>query len=259
VVSVPVSIEQPQKTHETNAGGFVNVLEAARECGVRSVVYASSSAVYGNPVEIPIKESQPLAPLSPYGASKAVDEVYAGAWERCYGLQTVGLRYFNVFGPRQDPNGAYAAVIPKWIEGLLQERPIRIFGDGSTTRDFCHVSEVVQANILAALWKASEGAPRVFNVGLGRQTRLDELLKLLDELTASHRASADPVTPIHEPFRAGDPRASCADITSLSEHLGFVPTMSFEDGLRETVEWFVEKSRRAEAGPARHNTEEMQH
>lgn len=237
--SVPKSVEDPRSTHEINVTGFLNVLLAARDAGVCRVVYASSSAVYGDCAESPAREERIGSPLSPYAVSKRMNEEYAEVFGRCYGFSAIGLRYFNVFGPRQDPNGAYAAVIPRWIDALVHGRTIEIYGDGETTRDFCPVENIVHANLLAAMKDLAPEAPRVFNVGLGVGTSLDDLFCYLRHYVALERPQAADVRPVYGPFRAGDVRHSCADAGRLRQWLGFEPVKDLATGLAETARWFV--------------------
>jgi UDP-N-acetylglucosamine 4-epimerase len=243
--SVPRSIARPLDTHAHNLNAFLNLQLAAREAGAKAFVYASSSAVYGDHTALPKREEATGRPLSPYALSKWCNELYADIFARCYGLSSVGLRYFNVFGPRQDPAGPYAAVIPKWINALLREEPICIHGDGETSRDFCYVSNTVQANLLAADWlvRASrQGAVPcacVFNVAAGGRTTLNELFYLLrDELAPSHPGLAAR-QPAYGPFRAGDVRHSQADIRRIQELLGYQPTHTLSEGLKEALPWYL--------------------
>lgn len=236
--SVPLSLEQPVTTHASNVTGFVHLLDAARSAGVARVVYASSSAVYGDCDELPAREDRIGAPLSPYALSKWMDEAYAAIFERCYGLRSVGLRYFNVCGPRQDPAGAYAAVIPKWIDALVKGQAVDIHGDGRTTRDFCPVENVVEANLRAALIDLPADAPRVFNVGLGAETSLNELYHRLQQAIGQPASGGSPASPRYGPERAGDVRYSRADVSQARRWLGFEGRRSLEDSLVETVRWF---------------------
>ena len=237
-VSVPGSIADPGTTHDINVTGFLNVLMAARENKVRRIVYASSCAVYGDSERLPLTEDQPPRPLSPYAASKLTDEIYAESFSRAYGLETVGLRYFNVFGPRQDPNGVYAAVIPLWASAMIQNTPIQIFGDGSTTRDFCHVANVVQANLLAATVELGEARHEVVNVAAGGRTSLNELFELIRSKLLPDYPHLKHYKPLYRNFRAGDIRHSHADITKARQRLGYEPTHSAERGLQETLAWY---------------------
>jgi UDP-N-acetylglucosamine 4-epimerase len=208
---------------------------AAHGAGVRRVVYASSSSVYGDETSSPKLEERIGRPLSPYAATKLVDEIYADTLSRTHGIDTVGLRYFNVFGPRQDPNGAYAAVVPRWTERLLAGEPCVLYGDGSTSRDFCFVANVVQANLLAACASDEEVAPRVFNVACGESTSLLGLFAAIRQRVAAFRPSAADVVPRSEPFRAGDIAHSLASIARAKTHLGYAPTHGVAQGLDETV------------------------
>ena len=228
--SVPRSIEHPADTHAVNVDGTVNVLLAAREAGVRSVVFASSSSVYGDDTSPAKREDTLGRPLSPYAVSKRVGELYAESYHRVYGLRTVGLRYFNVVGPRQSPTGPYAAVVPRWIAALAAgQRPV-VFGDGSTSRDFCPVANVVQANVLAAL-ASDEAMGRVFNVALGRKTTLLELFAALRAAMVERGAPCARVEPLHEEFRGGDVRHSLADVRMARESLGYEPRVDLAEGL----------------------------
>lgn len=230
--SVPRSFANPLATHSANTTGFLQVLEAAKKAKVSRVVYASSSSVYGNAKALPKREGREGAPLSPYAVSKAVDELYARVFHDGYGQELIGLRYFNVFGPRQDPYGAYAAVIPRWINALLENKTSEIYGDGKTSRDFCYVANAVQANLLAA---TARGAVHgVYNVAVGRRTSLNQLHRQLRKLIGSNRA------PKQKSFRAGDVRHSLADISAASKDLGYRPTHTIEQGLDLTVRWYQE-------------------
>ncbi|HZM36807.1 MAG TPA: SDR family oxidoreductase [Burkholderiales bacterium] len=234
--SVPRSIADPLATHQANVDGSLNMLIAAREAGVRRFVYASSSSTYGDHEALPKEEPVIGRPLSPYAASKQISEIYAGVFARCYGLETVGLRYFNVFGPRQDPEGAYAAVIPRWIRALLLGQPVEINGDGETTRDFCYVANAVQANLRAALTDNPKALNRVYNIAVGESTSLNALLELASGLLG-RRA----VERIHRPFRAGDVRHSLADIGLARRLLDYRPTHTLASGLREALPWYVSR------------------
>jgi UDP-N-acetylglucosamine 4-epimerase len=236
--SVPRSIEDPLRTHAANATGFLNILLAARDAGVRRFVYAGSSSTYGEHPGLPKVEDQIGRPLSPYAVTKYVDELYAQVFERCYGIVTIGLRYFNVFGPRQDPDGAYAAVIPRWAAAMLRGEPIVIYGDGETTRDFCYVANVVQANLLAGATAAPEAPGQIYNVAAGGRMSLNELYAVLRELMAErHRGLVVP-PPVYESFRAGDIRHSQADISRARRLLGYEPTHDVRAGLRAALPWY---------------------
>jgi UDP-N-acetylglucosamine 4-epimerase len=237
--SVPRSIKDPLATHEVNVTGFLRVLEAAREAGIRRVVYASSSSVYGDHPGLPKVEDAVGRVLSPYAATKFADELYAHAYGRCYGLELVGLRYFNVFGPRQDPSGPYAAVIPIWFAQLLRSGEIVIHGDGETSRDFCYVANVVQANLLAATTERSEALGSVFNVACEDRTTLNELFRLIRERVAQVDPAARGREAVHGPFRPGDVRHSLADISRARALLGFEPTHKVPEGLDRAASWYV--------------------
>ena len=224
-VSVPASMNDPAECFADNASGFVNILEAARNAGVRRVVYATSSAVYGDDETMPKVEPSTGRALSPYALTKYINELCADFWTRAYGLECVGLRYFNVFGVRQDPNGAYAAVIPRWIDAVKAGRVPVIYGDGEQSRDFCAVQNVVKANILAAT--IPESAGRVFNIGCGVETTLNELLREIYAVFApGHEVRA-----VHEPPRAGDIVRSSASINYAREVLGYEPAVYLREGL----------------------------
>jgi UDP-N-acetylglucosamine 4-epimerase len=236
--SVPKSMEDPLGCHASNVTGFLNMLMAAREMKVKRFLYASSSAVYGDDPELPKVEARIGRPLSPYGASKAMNEVYAETFARAYGFASIGLRYFNVFGPRQDPEGAYAAVIPKWIAELLRREPIHINGDGETSRDFCFIENVVQANLLAATTTNPEAVNQVYNVALGERTALNELFQLLKSSLRRRDASLPDAQPIYRDFRPGDVRHSLADISKAKRLLGYAPTHRMGEGLEVAMEWY---------------------
>lgn len=240
--SVPWSVADPLTTNAVNVTGFVNLLVAAKDAGVSRVVYASSSAVYGDAAEQPQVEAHVGQPLSPYAASKAADETYALSFQRSYGLESIGLRYFNVFGRRQDPSGAYAAVIPRWITNLLRGEPCTIFGDGETTRDFCYVANVVQANILAATTDARATA-QVYNVACGESVTLNELFAMLRDHLLAEGADVSYATPQYGEFRTGDVRFSCASIDKARELLGYSPSHPVDAGLAEARAWYVRQSR----------------
>lgn len=242
LASVPESIADPITSCQVNVDGFLNVLIAARDAGVRRVVYASSSAVYGDTITIPQVEQVVGRLLSPYAASKATNELYASVFQQAYGLHTVGLRYFNVFGRRQDPNGAYAAVIPRWIANLLAGLPCEIYGDGETTRDFCYVSDVVQANVLAATVDARHTGD-VYNVAGGRETSLNELFGMIQQGLASSVPSIAAAKPRYAAERPGDIRRSFADIGKARSQLEFEPVYDSAAGLRAALEWYVAEAR----------------
>ena len=233
--SVPRSIALPLDSHRANVDGFVNMLIAARDAKVKRFVFASSSSVYGDDPTLPKVESRTGRVLSPYAATKHINEVYASVFERTYGIETIGLRYFNVFGPRQDPNGAYAAVIPRWMAALVEEKPCLINGDGSTSRDFCFVANAVQANIRAALTQVPGATDCVYNVAVGGKTSLLELYELIRTRLAKQKPSIAGLEPVFQPFRPGDIKDSQADISRAREKLGYAPTHTVAQGMDETV------------------------
>ena len=236
--SVPRSIEDPLATHASNATGFLNVLWAARGSGIRRIVYASSSSVYGDHPALPKVEDAIGRQLSPYAVSKYSNEIYAHAFGLAYGLELIGLRYFNVFGPRQDPNGPYAAVIPLWFQSLLRGNTVFINGDGATSRDFCYVDNVVQANLLAATTENEEALGKVYNVAVGDRTTLLELYDCIRAQVARFRPEAAAATPVHRDARAGDVRHSLADVSLARRLLGFEPSVKVRDGLARAAEWY---------------------
>lgn len=233
--SVPRSIATPLDSHRNNVDGFINMLVAARDAKVKRFVYASSSSVYGDEQTLPKVESRTGRVLSPYAATKHINEVYAGVFQRSYGLETVGLRYFNVFGPRQDPNGAYAAVIPKWMATLFAGQPVELNGDGTTSRDFCFVLNAVQANLRAALAPGKDVTDAVYNVAVGTRTSLAELHAFIRAKVAKTRPEVARLEPSFLPFREGDIKDSQADISLARERLGYSPTHTIERGLELTV------------------------
>jgi UDP-N-acetylglucosamine 4-epimerase len=241
--SVPRSMADPLATHTANVDGFVNVVLAAQSAGVRRVVYASSSSVYGDDPSDPKLEDQLGQPLSPYAATKRVDEIYADTLQRTHGIESVGLRYFNVFGPRQDPLGAYAAVIPRWTEQLLTGEACVAFGDGSSSRDFCYVDNVVQANLLAAAAPTRDIAASVFNVACGARTSLLELYSAIRERVTKLRPSAASQKLRHASARPGDVPHSLASIERARACLGYRPAYDLARGLDQTVHWYAGRLR----------------
>lgn len=237
--SVPRSIEDPITTNSVNIGGFLQMLMAARSAGVKRFVYAASSSTYGDHPGLPKVESLIGKPLSPYAVTKLANELYADVCARTYGFPSVGLRYFNIFGARQDPNGPYAAVIPKWIAALLHNEPVHINGDGETSRDFCYVANAVQANLLAATTADPAAVNQVYNVAVGQRTSLNELFEHLRAMLASRFKHLAAAKPIHRDFRAGDVRHSLADISKAHHLLGYVPTHVVGEGLAEAMEWYL--------------------
>ncbi len=228
--SVPRSVDDPLGANENNVTGTLNVLMAARESGVRRIVYASSSSIYGDRPELPKREEQPPAPISPYAVSKLAGELYCAAWSPLYGLETVGLRYFNVFGPRQDPTSQYAAVIPRFIMWALSGEALEVHGDGTQSRDFTYIDNVVESNLLAAI--APGVAGEMFNVGCGSRVSLLEIIRLLEGIVGG------PLERRHTARRPGDVPHTQADIGKAKRFLGYVPLAEFEEGLRRTVEYF---------------------
>jgi UDP-N-acetylglucosamine 4-epimerase len=236
--SVPRSIEAPLESNAANVTGHLALLEAARRAGIRRFVYASSSSVYGDSPALPKLEPDLGRPLSPYAVTKLANELYATVYGQLHGMETAGLRYFNVFGPRQDPEGPYAAVIPKWVAAMIRGERVLIHGTGATSRDFCHVANVVQANLLAATVESREALNQAYNVAAGRRTTLEELFGLLRErLVARHPRLRD-LQPEHGPFRAGDVLHSLADIGKARRLLSYEPTHSIERGLDESLDWY---------------------
>ena len=228
--SVPRSVEAPVESNLVNVDGTLNVLEAARKTGVKRLVFAASSSAYGETPVLPKVETMVPDPLSPYAASKLAGESYLKVYYKCYGLETVALRYFNVFGPRQDPKSQYAAVIPRFATAALKGEPATVFGDGQQTRDFCFIENCIEANLLATTAKDAPG--KVFNVACGERTSLLETIDLLADIVGKK------VAPKHEPGRAGDVKDSLADITQAKKILGYTGKVSFRQGLEKTVEWF---------------------
>lgn len=237
--SVPRSIEDPKTVNDVNVSGFLNILLAAKENKVKRVVYASSSAVYGDAPELPKRESKIGNLLSPYAATKYINEIYASVFARNFGLETIGLRYFNVFGARQDPDGDYAAVIPKWISCLINGESIFINGDGETNRDFCFIDNVVQANLLAATADKS-AANQIYNVAVGEQTSLLQLFELLREALVAYHFNYEQ-KPNFRDFRDGDIKRSLADVSLAKKNLGYLPEYMVGDGIQKAMPWYVNR------------------
>ncbi len=237
--SVPRSIDDPIASFQSNVGGFLNMLVAARDAGVERLVYASSSATYGDHPALPKVEAVIGKPMSPYGLTKYVNELTASVFSTCYGFDTIGLRYFNVFGPRQDPNGAYAAVIPAFFGSLILEKPTYIYGDGHTARDFCYIDNVVQANLLAATTTNREALNQAYNVAYGEQTSLLELFEIVRGILAPRFPRVRHAKPVHRETRRGDLRFSLADISKARRLLGYEPAWRVGQGLEKTAEWYV--------------------
>jgi UDP-N-acetylglucosamine 4-epimerase len=239
--SVPRSIEEPLASNRANVTGHLALLEAARRAGVRRFVYASSSAVYGDSPRMPKVEEDVGDPISPYAVTKMANELYATCYGHLHGMETVGLRYFNVFGPRQDPDGAYAAVVPRWIASMLRGEELRINGSGETSRDFCYVRNVVQANLLAATTERKEALNEAYNIAVGARTTLLELFAALRTRLGARHPRIAGLVPVHGPFRTGDVLHSLADIGKARRLLGYEPTHTMEQGLDEALDWY-EKS-----------------
>ena len=239
--SVPRSMADPIGAHDSNVTGFLNMLAAAHGAGVARFVYASSSSVYGD-VAAPLKtEPETGAPLSPYALTKRVNELYAEVFTRCYGLDSIGLRYFNVFGPRQDPNSAYAAVIPTWIAAMIRNQPVFINGDGKTARDFCYVDDAVQANLLAAMVDDPLAVNQVYNIAVNASTSLNELFEMIRSLLEPRYPRLHGLRPVYREFRAGDVRTSRADISKAERLLAYRPAWRVTQGLARAVEWYAAK------------------
>jgi UDP-N-acetylglucosamine 4-epimerase len=241
--SVPRSMADPLNSHDSNVTGFINMLDAARQAKVRRFVYAASSSTYGDEPNLPKREERIGNPLSPYAATKLINEIYAGVYARAFDFPTIGLRYFNVFGARQDPNGPYAPVIPKWLIAMTGGQPVEIYGDGSTSRDFCYVANAVQANVRAAL-AGDEAQDQVYNVAVGERTSLVELFGMLRDGLGRHQVHYDQ-QPAFRDFRPGDVLHTQADISKAGAMLGYVPTHSIAQGIEEALPWYLRMARRA--------------
>lgn len=237
--SVPRSLEDPATTNAANIDGFLNMLVGARDARVKRFVYAASSSTYGDHPGLPKVEDQIGKPLSPYAVTKYVNELYAEVFSRSYGFHTIGLRYFNIFGRRQDPDGAYAAVIPKWVASMIGNEPVYINGDGETSRDFCYIDNTIQANILAATTDNPEAVNQVYNVAVGDRTTLNELCEHIRRLLAVRFPHLENFKPTYRDFRAGDVRHSLADISKAQRLLGYAPTHQLGEGLAEAMDWYV--------------------
>lgn len=238
--SVPRSIEDPINTNENNISGFLNMLVASRDEPVKRFVYAASSSTYGDHPDLPKVEDKTGNPLSPYAVTKLVNELYSAVFARTYGFNTIGLRYFNIFGQRQDPDGAYAAVIPKWFASIMKGEPVYINGDGKTSRDFCFIDNCVQANILAAT-SDQRAANQVYNVAFGQRTTLNELFELIKERVVETFPDAKDTRPVYRDFRPGDVRHSLADISKARELIGYEPEFSIRSGLDRAAQWYIRR------------------
>ena len=237
--SVPRSIDRPLTTHDNNVNGFLNMLVAARDAGIPRLVFASSSAVFGDDPVLPKVEERIGRAASPYGLSKHINELYANVFNYCYGMEWVGLRYFNVFGPRQDPDGAYPSVIPAWIGALLRGQTAYINGDGSCARDFCHVDNVVQMNLRSALTADPQALNQPYNVAHGEITSLNELFEIIRAVLGKRIAHLKSVRAVHREPRRGDMKLSKADIGKAQRLLGYQPTVKLMDGLEQTMDWYI--------------------
>jgi UDP-N-acetylglucosamine 4-epimerase len=237
--SVPRSLGDPLATNAANITGFLNMLIAARDANVCRFVYAASSSTYGDHPSLPKIEDRIGKPLSPYAVTKYVNELYADVFGRAYGMETIGLRYFNVFGPRQDPYGAYAAVIPKWTAAMITNEPVLINGDGQTSRDFCYVDNVTQANLLAATTSNTAAINQIYNIAVGERTTLSELYSELRHLLLDKFPHLVDAQPFSRDFREGDVRHSQAEITKAKRILGYAPSHRFQEGLKAAVSWYL--------------------
>jgi UDP-N-acetylglucosamine 4-epimerase len=237
--SVPRSIEDPLLTNASNIDGFLAMLVAARDAGVRRFVYAASSSTYGDHPGLPKVEDVIGKPLSPYAVTKYVNELYADVFARAYGMDSIGLRYFNIFGRRQDPQGAYAAVIPKWIASMIRNEPVYVNGDGETSRDFCYIDNVIQANLLAATSSNPAAANQVYNIAVGERTSLNQLYEAIRVNLVARYPHLAGARPVYRDFRAGDVRHSLADISKARTLIGYAPTHRIGDGLAEAMDWYV--------------------
>lgn len=238
--SVPRSIADPLTSHACNVDGFVNMLAAAKDCGAHRFVYASSSSVYGDNPTLPKVEDSVGKPLSPYALTKAINEQYADVFQRAYEISSVGLRYFNVFGKRQDPEGPYAAVIPKWVGQLLEGRDVEIYGDGETSRDFCYIANVVQMNILAGTTDNADALGKVYNVAYGDRTTLNDLYAAIAKGLVRRGRLEQVPAPVYKDFRKGDIRHSLADIGRAKSLLGYEPEFDLTKGLEACLDWYCE-------------------
>jgi len=237
--SVPRSLEDPITTNENNISGFLNMLVAARDAEVSRFVYAASSSTYGDHPDLPKVEDKIGNPLSPYAVTKVVNELYADVFSRTYGFKSIGLRYFNIFGQRQDPNGAYAAVIPKWVDAMIENESVYINGDGETSRDFCYIDNVMQANILSATADHEDAANQVYNVAVGDRTTLNDLYESIRSGLLEQFPHLKDAKPVYRDFRAGDVRHSLADISKAKNLLGYSPSYRINEGMAIALKWYV--------------------
>ena len=241
--SVPRSIEDPINTNKANIDGFLNMIVASKDADVKKFVYAASSSTYGDHPDLPKKEDKIGNPLSPYAVTKLTNELYAKVFSETYGLKAVGLRYFNIFGKRQDPDGAYAAVIPKWISEILNKKEVFINGDGETSRDFCYVENAVQANLLAATTDDDNAINQVYNVALNDRTSLNKLHQIIEEGLIKRKKGLEKMQPIYRDFRPGDVRHSQANIEKAETLLGYSPEYTVSKGLDKTMDWYIERTK----------------
>jgi UDP-N-acetylglucosamine 4-epimerase len=237
--SVPRSIEDPINTNRANIDGFLNMLVAAKDTKVKRFVYAASSSTYGDHPDLPKVEDKIGNPLSPYAVTKVVNELYANVFAKTYGFKTIGLRYFNIFGKRQDPNGAYAAVIPKWVAAILNKEDVFINGDGETSRDFCYIDNTVQMNLLAATTDNDEATDQVYNVALNDRTSLNKLYQMIEDRLIQRTEGLEKQEPIYRDFRAGDVRHSQANIDKAQTLLNYQPKYMISEGMDEAMDWYV--------------------
>ncbi|MGZ3723576.1 MAG: SDR family oxidoreductase [Bdellovibrionales bacterium] len=247
--SVPRSINNPIATNQTNVSGFINVMVAAKDKNVRRIVFASSSSVYGDNPDLPKVEERVGRPLSPYAASKVADELYGMVFGQTYGLEVIGLRYFNVFGARQTPNGPYAAVIPKWVNAMLKGETLTVFGDGETSRDFCYVKNVLQMNLLAATTTRPEALNRIYNTAFNARTSLNQLLIYIEERLRQRVPNMPKVNCVYNPARPGDIHHSQAAIALAQSLLGYEPQFDICAGLNEAIEWYAAQAAKNNSGP----------
>ena len=240
--SVPRSIKDPITTNETNINGFLNMLVAARDAKVKNFVYAASSSTYGDHPDLPKVEEKIGNPLSPYAVTKVVNELYAGVFAKTYAFKTIGLRYFNIFGKRQDPNGAYAAVIPKWVAAVLDKEPVYINGDGETRRDFCYIENTMQANLLSAMAE-DDARDEVYNVAVGDRTTLNDLFAAIKKTIGSRGIAVDSAEAVYRDFRAGDVKHSQANVSKAQEKLAYKASHTIDQGLDVAIDWYIEQHR----------------
>jgi len=239
--SVPRSIEDPINTNRANIDGFLNMLVASKDANVKRFVYAASSSTYGDHPDLPKVEDKIGNPLSPYAVTKVVNELYAQVFAKTYDFKTIGLRYFNIFGKRQDPNGAYAAVIPKWVAAILNKEDVLINGDGETSRDFCYIDNTVQMNLLAATTDNDDATDQVYNVALNDRTSLNRLYQMIEDRLIQRTVGLEKKEPIYRDFRAGDVRHSQANIDKAQTLLDYQPKYMISEGMNETMDWYVKK------------------